>query len=85
MLISIILTDDSFKKFFLGFTINFSSNKPVTNFFEKKYEPSLQKLHKKNFGNIIELKVRKEAFLEVIDDKLPWEDLLIGPIKKDGI
>tara|TARA_Y100000590_G_scaffold468304_1_gene650597 strand:+ start:9418 stop:11079 length:1662 start_codon:yes stop_codon:yes gene_type:complete len=78
IILKIILTDDSFKKFFLGFTINFSSNKPVTNFFEKKYEPSLQKLHKKNFGNIIELKVRKEAFLEVIDDKLPWEDLLIG-------
>ena len=28
--------------------------------------------------NVLELKVRKEAFLELIDEKLPWEDLLIG-------
>ena len=35
-------------------------------------------MQKKYSSNVIELKIRKESFLEVIKEKLPWEDLLIG-------
>ena len=47
-------------------------------FLKQKNNVSLRDLQKQYLGNVIELKIRKESFLEVIKEKLPWEDLLIG-------
>jgi len=35
-------------------------------------------LFNKTSANILQLKIRKEAFLEIINEHLPWEDMLIG-------
>ena len=29
-------------------------------------------------ANILQLKIRKEAFLEIVYEYMPWEDMLIG-------
>ena len=78
IILKVVLTDDKFKNFYLCFLVDFSLDEPSISFFSKKNEPSLEIINNEKNLNVLELKVRKEAFLEVIDDKLPWEDLLIG-------
>lgn len=78
LILKIILTDDYFSKFFLGFTVNFLDSKPSVNYFDKEHDIEIDKIKNEFQANLIEIKVRKEAFLEIISEKLPWEDLLIG-------
>jgi len=75
LLLYICLTDDNFKLLNENYLINFSNNPISFNKINKfsevflKKDPKLKKLV---------LKVRKESFLNVIYNKLPWEDLSIG-------
>ena len=71
----ISLSDDNFKKFYMNFIVDFSdkisfknSNKNI-NFNKINFEKEKKYLY---------LNARKESFLNVIYNKLPWEDLLIG-------
>lgn len=78
LILKIILQDDNFSKFFLGFTVNFCTSKPTVNYFKKENETAIEDINKEFSAKVLEIKVRIESFLEIIEEKLPWEDLLIG-------
>ncbi len=75
LLLFICLTDDNFKLQNINYLINFSKNQIS---FSKifKFTKSFLK-NDLNFKKLV-LKIRKESFLNVVYNKLPWEDLSIG-------
>lgn len=75
LLLYICLTDDNFKLLDKNFLINFSS-KPISFIEIEKFSKVFLKRNP-NLKKLV-LKIRKESFLNVIYNKLPWEDLSIG-------
>ena len=69
------MTDDNFKLLDKNFLINFSS-KPISFIEIEKFSKVFLKRNP-NLKKLV-LKIRKESFLNVIYNKLPWEDLSIG-------
>lgn len=74
LIVNISLTNDSFEKLYKKFSINFASKTPIF------YENHLKKNDYKNEKKIrfLNLKIRKESFIYTIENKMPWEDILIG-------
>ena len=75
LLLYICLTDDNFKSLNKNYLINFSKNPSSFEEIKKFSKKSLQQ--NQNLKKLV-LKVRKESFLNVVYNKLPWEDLSIG-------
>jgi len=75
LLVYICLTDDNFKLLNFNYLINFTKNQTSFSKISKFSKSFLKK--DLNFKKLV-LKIRKESFLNVIYNKLPWEDLSIG-------
>ncbi len=75
LILIVSLTDDKYKKIETEFNVNFSNEKIEINFC-KNTNLDEQKLKKDK--KYLHIKCRKEAFLNVIHNKEPWEDLVIG-------
>lgn len=75
LLLYICLTDDNFKLLNFNYLVNFTKNQTSFSKFPKFSKSFLKK--DPNFKKLV-LKIRKESFLNVIYNKLPWEDLSIG-------
>ena len=75
MLLYICLTDDNFKLKNINYLVDFSKNQIS---FKKisKFSKTVLKRNPK-FKKLV-LKIRTESFLNVVYNKLPWEDLSIG-------
>ena len=71
------LTDDNFSNIKIQFSIDFRENKFSYKSINFKFI-GLKKLHEKKNMRILDLKIRYESFLDIINNGLPWEDLLIG-------
>jgi CMP-N-acetylneuraminate monooxygenase len=75
LLLYICLTDDNFKLLNFNYLVNFTKNQTSFSKIPKFSKSFLKK--NPNFKKLV-LKIRKESFLNVIYNKLPWEDLSIG-------
>ena len=75
LLLYICLTDDNFKLQNINYLIDFSRNQISFSKISKFTKSFLKK--DTNFKKLV-LKIRKESFLNVVYNKLPWEDLNIG-------
>jgi CMP-N-acetylneuraminate monooxygenase len=72
----ISLTDDNFKINGNNYYVNFSKTSII---FKNLKKNELAKIYnKKNSNRKLHIKARKESFLYIVYNKLPWEDLLIG-------
>ena len=74
LILNISLTNDNFLKDYEKFSINFNSQKPL---FHKGYMNEFENKNGKKI-RILNLKIRKEVFINTIKNKMPWEDMLIG-------
>ena len=74
--IFISLTDDQFKKNYQSFLVDFTTPKTKVEFL--KIDTLFDKDLKSKDYNIIYFKIRNDSFTKLIEDMLPWEDLLIG-------
>lgn len=71
------LTDDGFGDAGETFSVSFSGGRrPEVRFDEPV--PDLSGLHDRLGGNVKHIRVRRDAFLRVIGERLPWEDMSIG-------
>ena len=75
LILIVSLTNDTFKKVEIEFKVNFSNDNIVTNFCKGS---DLDKLKLEKNKRYLHIKCRKEVFLNVIHNKQPWEDLVIG-------
>ena len=75
LVLNIFLTNDNFNKNYEKFSIDFSNKKPV---FKNKIINSKKKLINDHTIKFLNLRIRKESFINTIKNKLPWEDILIG-------
>lgn len=75
LVLNIFLTNDNFNKNYEKFSIDFSNKKPV---FKNKIINSEKKLITDHTIKFLNLRIRKESFINTIKNKLPWEDILIG-------
>ena len=73
LILYLIISNDDFSKSIQNVVINFSFKKPKVEFKKKNgLKQKNNKLRK------LQIKVRKEALINTINNKLPWDDLLIG-------
>jgi CMP-N-acetylneuraminate monooxygenase len=71
------LTDDDFGKSCERVTVSFSAGaRPEVRFGDPA--PDLAALHARLGRSVKHIKVRRDAFLRVIGERLPWEDMSIG-------
>ena len=75
LIINITLTNDNFSKNYEKFSIDFFSKKPI---FNEKHLELKKILNSENNLRYLDLKIRRETFINTINNKLPWEDILIG-------
>ena len=75
LILIVSLTDDHFKEIEIEFKVNFSNENISVNFCK---DTNLNKLKLKKDKKYLHIKCRKEAFLNIIHNKEPWEDLVIG-------
>ena len=74
----IVLTDDTFRENKLGFFIDFSQKKIlIKKLTDVKKEKFLSQNDKQTMRKLL-IKVREESFLNIVLNRLPWEDLVIG-------
>ena len=74
----IYLTNDDFNQTYESINVIFSQTKEQKPKVIFNIKENAKDVFEKFNINTIEIKVRKEAFLNVINNKLPWEDFLIG-------
>ena len=73
------LTNDDFSNTYNSFIVNFSKRKTNIEFLKQSaYEFFNKEKEKKITSNLIYASIRLEAFVNVIKNYLPWEDMLIG-------
>ena len=71
------LTDDDFRECDERFSVSFSAGAAPEVRFDEPV-PDLAALHVRLGRNVKHIKVRRDAFLRVIGERLPWEDMSIG-------
>jgi CMP-N-acetylneuraminate monooxygenase len=75
LLLYISLVSDNFSKSFKNYKIDFSND--IINVEKIDKIKKISKINSEN-KKILILKCRKESFLNIVYNKLPWEDILIG-------
>ncbi len=77
LLLVVIPTDDDFNgESEEAFTVDFSGDAPTVEFTMSKETPAQQ--HNRTGCKVLHVKMRREALCELIEKKLPWEDVIIG-------
>jgi len=79
LILIIELTDRKRNENYIKFSVDFRNVSIKMKFnLENEICKDLKNLHLKTNARILNLNIRAEAFNEIIENKLPWEDLLIG-------
>ena len=78
LILNLKIVDDNFKIISSNFLVNFASKVIKIIFKKNDYKSDIKKLINKKQLRYLEIKVRKEAFINTVKQKMPWDDLLIG-------
>jgi len=78
LILNLKIVDDNFKIISSNFLVNFASKVIKITFKKNDYKSDIKKLINKKQLRYLEIRVRKEAFINTVKQKMPWDDLLIG-------